>query len=877
MRMALKASLVFLIAMLGLAGMAQASAASDVIGLTPGQESTPSKGDGRAVQLDEARATVSRALATGTRQQDADFWEAVKTIEWAAHSHHNNGRYEEAEALYRIVLEANEKVRGREHPETLSFINNLAGRYAGEGRLGDAEAMYLRAVEASQRTLGEDHFDSLVYAGNLADFYSDLGQLEKGASLARSVFEASERTLGWEDPFTLLNASNLVSIYVDQGRIEEAKSIGLRALETSERVLGRDGDFTIFIVTNLAALYWSEGRLDEAEALYLRALEVRKLSDGEDHYFTLTLSLILANFYESQGQFSKAELLYWRAYLGLRQKFPENHPDIANSYVGLARLFGSKYSDLSRSAYFYKRAVNAIQGVRHNMGEIDAETQRSFLDNFGAAYSSLQKILIEQGRFTEAEQVGRMFKDLEYTAFVRGARQDQATEQLVLNEQERAWQAQLTGWLDTPNRLGIERTALLTKKREQGLSELEDRQLADLDAAHSAAYEEFFTLVASWTSQPQTINDEAIREEARALALEQSRAARRIVSEIGSDVALLQAVAFEDSLHLFLITGEAFTHEEIAVSRSELFATIFDARYLIDLGRSYDFSGDEQRAEDLHLPLGHLYRYLIAPIEDELEAAGTSTLMLNVQGQIRYIPFAALWDGDEYLTEKLRLAIYTPAANTRFEVSSALTSAQGFGLSNAAAGFSPLPSVPLELEYVIGSAESPGILNGEYFLNERFSRATFEDKLTDPAPVLHIATHFQIQPGDEASSFLLLGDGTEISLAEINRSYKFDLEGVELLTLSACETAIGAESTGLELEGFAVLAQNKGAASVLATLWQVSDDATPVFMRAFYGEMVEGRMSKADALREAQLEMIKSDKYSDPYFWAPFVLMGNWM
>ena len=113
-------------------------------------------------------------------------------------------------------------------------------------------------------------------------------------------------------------------------------------------------------------------------------------------------------------------------------------------------------------------------------------------------------------------------------------------------------------------------------------------------------------------------------------------------------------------------------------------------------------------------------------------------------------------------------------------------------------------------------------------------------------------------------------------MAEISRSARLRFRGVELLTLSACDTAISSEGAGLEIEGLGVLAQNKGATSVIASLWAVADDTTPRFMQVFYESVVSGQQSKAAALREAQLEMIRSGEASHPLYWAPFVLMGNW-
>ena len=521
--------------------------------------------------------------------------------------------------------------------------------------------------------------------------------------------------------------------------------------------------------------------------------------------------------------------------------------------------------------------MNALQGVRQNMADLDSSTQRSFLDRHSRTYLGLQKLLITQGRLAEAEQVGRMLKDVEYTAFVRGAGSAPIGDALALTRQERDWDTQLGRWIETPNRIASELTALRSKRSEQGaLSDLEQQQFADLDDASSQAYERFFTRENEWTSQSQTFESKTVEREVEGLELERSRGIQRLVGRIGPDVALLQAVAFEGGLHLFFITGDAFVHEEVAVPRGQLFETLLEARRRIDEGRDPSIAQSEFRAEEVRAPLALLYEWLIAPIEDELAAAGTKTLMLNLQGQIRYLPFAALWDGESYLTQRLELALYTPAANTRYDPPAQLTGAQGFGLSKAVAGFSPLPGVPLELEYVIGTHEKPGVFDGEYRLDEGFTRASFEEALSSPPPVVHLATHFQIRPGDEASSYILLGDGSRVSIAAINRSYKYNFDGVELLTLSACETALGAESTGMEIEGFGALAQHKGAASVMASLWQVADAAAPRLMKDFYTGLVSGGLSKAGALQRAQREMISSQEFSDPFYWAPFVIMGNW-
>lgn len=151
--------------------------------------------------------------------------------------------------------------------------------------------------------------------------------------------------------------------------------------------------------------------------------------------------------------------------------------------------------------------------------------------------------------------------------------------------------------------------------------------------------------------------------------------------------------------------------------------------------------------------------------------------------------------------------------------------------------------------------------------------------------VIHVATHFKLAPGNEEESSVVLGDG-ELTLREIRTDQGIKLSGFDLVTLSACETAIGGGHKGVEVEGLGVTLQNKGAKSVLATLWKVQDEGTARFMEEFYrvrGE--ERKTTKAEALRQAQLALITGRVKADnpkidlthPYYWAPFVLMGNWL
>jgi CHAT domain-containing protein len=210
-----------------------------------------------------------------------------------------------------------------------------------------------------------------------------------------------------------------------------------------------------------------------------------------------------------------------------------------------------------------------------------------------------------------------------------------------------------------------------------------------------------------------------------------------------------------------------------------------------------------------------------------------------------------------------------------------------------------------------GANNQLGVLPGVVKLDEQFTQEAMLTQLRQRPKVVHIASHFQFSPGNETNSALLLGDGTFLSLAQI-KSLPNIFGGVELLTLSACNTATGGSgANGKEVEGFGVLAQRQGAKAVIASLWPVADRSTKLLMQEFYrSREAHNGETKIAALREAQLKLLRGEialdiaqstnrqitheepqpgevkrplftpdpkaPFAHPYYWAPFILIGNW-
>jgi len=270
-------------------------------------------------------------------------------------------------------------------------------------------------------------------------------------------------------------------------------------------------------------------------------------------------------------------------------------------------------------------------------------------------------------------------------------------------------------------------------------------------------------------------------------------------------------------------------------------------------------------------PAQKLYDWLIKPIESELAASDVETLAFIPDGKLRNIPMSVLNDGEEFLIEKYSIALTPglqlldpkPLPRKELKILSG-------GLSEARQGFSALPGVETELEIIKTQVPT------EIVLNQSFTDSNFKELLgSSPFPVVHLATHGEFSSNAE-DTFVLTWDD-KINANELDNLLRNETtveNPIELLVLSACQTALGDNRAALGLAGVAVRA---GARSTLGSLWLVSDQATAMLMARFYRELAEEDVRKAEALRRAQLEVMNADYLTHPYYWSAFILVGNWL
>jgi CHAT domain-containing protein/predicted negative regulator of RcsB-dependent stress response len=338
-----------------------------------------------------------------------------------------------------------------------------------------------------------------------------------------------------------------------------------------------------------------------------------------------------------------------------------------------------------------------------------------------------------------------------------------------------------------------------------------------------------------------------------------------VVDRDNPETAIIYPILLPDRLQVITkIPQQPLRQHSIQRSRPEVEAKLQELR---------EYLTEPDRNTEVKVLSQEIYQWLIAPIASELTAVNSLVFVLD--GAFRSIPMAALYDGKEYLVEQYAIAL---SPGLQLLEPKAIATQQlrvlAAGLVQPPADFSsfpPLPAIPSEFEAI--AQAGIGITQ---LLNQNFTEQSLEQHIkTTDFNVIHMATHGQFSSRAE-ETFVLAADGP-INVTQFDTLLRQQdpTQTIELLVLSACQTAAGDNRATLGLAGAAVRA---GARSTLASLWNVGDRSTAILMGEFYRELAQAKVTKAEALRRAQVTLLKKyPNYNRPNYWAPYVLIGNWL
>lgn len=338
------------------------------------------------------------------------------------------------------------------------------------------------------------------------------------------------------------------------------------------------------------------------------------------------------------------------------------------------------------------------------------------------------------------------------------------------------------------------------------------------------------------------------------------------VEQVDAAAVTLYPLVFADRIELLVGLGARLEVVSVPATRDALAKNVDDFRGLLEKRTTAQFMRPARR----------LYDQLIRPIEHFLPAQAAGTLVVIPDALLRGIPFSALHDGRQFLVEKVAVGTTVSISLTEpRRIDAQSLNAAVLGLTEARFGFSGLPAVKEETVRV-----------GEFLrtaprLDQAFTREQLIGQLQMSRPsVVHIASHGQFAR-DPRDSFLLTYDA-KLDLDSLRRALavggsagaRGDSRSLELLMLSACQTATGDERAAMGLAGVAL---RSGARSALASLWFVNDESTAELSARFYQALVGGGQNRAAALRTAQQAMIADERFSHPAYWAPFLMIGSWL
>jgi CHAT domain-containing protein len=608
---------------------------------------------------------------------------------------------------------------------------------------------------------------------------------------------------------------------------------------------------------------------------------------GERLLEAVTLNNI-GRVYQYQGQYLPALKSYLGAlFLNKELSVSENNSEYARVQLGKTYSNIGYLFDLQKkpglAIFFYKHCLINREKARMSPAVLSEPQPDAYSITVAQTYRLLGEHLLTRERIGEAQRAIDLLKVEELQGYLQNVPGNQQTVKgIEIVPPEKPIKQKLDQTLENAIAQGKELTAL-RKIPVEKRSPQQQQRMSELVANQQKILDEFDNFITSPTvaAQVEQISRVAKRQNLDLASLNEIRSN---LAQLPQKSVLFYPLVLKDRLELILVTPESPpVHRTVAVTREKLNETIAAFRQAL------------APSQDVKKPARQLYDWLIKPIESDLKILDAQTLIYAPDDQLRYIPLAALYDGKQWLVQRFIVNHITAASLSKFNTQSdsklrALAGAVTKGsyevkVANRQLTLSGLPFAALEVENLAHAV--PGT---KKLLDNAFSLETTIPQMDDYT-IIHLATHAEFVAGKPEDSFILFGNGEHASLKDVAT---WSLPHVDLVVLSACETGLGGKlSNGEEILGFGYQIQKTGAKAAIASLWTVDDGGTQELMSAFYTLLSSGKLTKAQALQQAQIALITGDStlaqqarknnsfpalagnLSHPYYWAPFILIGN--
>lgn len=691
----------------------------------------------------------------------------------------------------------------------------------------------------------------------LGQAYHALGHYPKALHSLEAALSLAKQT---HDPLQLAMAlGSLGDVRIATGELQEAETLLQQAFHLSTQSQ-YDGP-AASIANNRGNLLMTQAKPRDALAAYQQSVKIAQRAGQTALVVRAHINAATAAL--QAGEPAQAKVILDTAYPEL-VVLPDSH---LKAYT--LNKAGLTYNDLrarwrpQQNNALLLRAAEAFQGAAHIAQGLDDPLATSY------ALGYLGHLYEQEHRYDEALQLTR--------------RASVAAQQLYAPQALYQWQWQTARLLHAMGRptvaLDTYRQAIGTLQAiRQELSHSYGKAPTAFRTSTGRLYFEFVDLLLKRTARLQASPEKARYLDEARQTIELFKAAE--LQDYFQDDCVNATEVREAPLDHFTQTA-VIVYPILLADRTELlvssrqglkqYTVSVPAEHLERVVRRFRQALQENQERRYLRHAQRLYNWLIRPLEADLANLPVKTLVFVPDGVLRLIPMAALHDGKQFLIRKYAVATTPGLALTDPKPwQRGQAKPLALGLSESVQGFSALPYVTDEL------ATLKAMYDAKLMLDKDFLLANMERALqTGDYSILHIASHGQFA-GDASQSFILTFDAklTMDRLEAFIGRLRYREDPLELLTLSACETALGDDRAALGLAGIAIKA---GARSAVATLWHVADKAAANLVAQFYGALQEPEVSRAQALQRAQIALLDHSDYHSPFFWSPFLLINNWL
>ena len=788
--------------------------------------------------LAAAADSFQQALALIANQPSVDLQLKQEALIGLVQAYYFDDKHEEALPVVEEALTLYETLAKDSQPD-FDWTNLAASDYAdplanlaiAAGVIHREQANFGTSLGYYQRAKFSDRsdvqLDAIQHIGlnqvDIAQYDLAEANLQKSISLAREQADLCAEAIG---------ISTLGFIADQQQNYERA----IAQYQTALKIYQTEGDIqltnckaknrAIRALNNIGMAQLKQGNYEAAQTTFDQGLSLLAAqNDTEEQAILLGSTATLA---QVTGQTETAWKTHLRALrLSQQQGDKESEPNKINEievFSNLGQLM-EEQAQPQLAIFFYKQAIAQIETIRKDLRQLDRSVQKQHTSSVEGLYRTVADLLLQQNRVVEALQILELLKLQEVKSYFHSGQEDAE----VLNTA--AEEALLEVFNNLPE--------------ETSLTEF---------IQHPAAE----AIVQS--TSPTTETDDAFE----LLSIEKLQNA---LSKQPLKTAALYPLILEDRLELILLLPDGrFAHKTTQVTQLELSQTVRTLQKNLS-GGILDSTADAQK----------LYSWIMGELENVLSEQQIESIVYLPDGVLRYVPIAALHDGEDWFAKKYQSHNITAASigNLTEQNPAAMSVLAGAFTDNIASHTVQIGEETFVLEGLRFARQEiekvkASLPNTVELIDQDFSTENTLGQIANQR-IVHFATHAKFIPGQPEDSFILFGNGDTANLRDVG---DWELENVDLIVFSACQTAMSTEAEGKEFLGLGFQVQEAGAGAAIASLWAVDDNATAALMNQFYIALAAGE-SKAQALRTAQQALIESDNFSNPAYWSAFILIGN--